>query len=246
MTEHRSSTPAPHQRGALARCLADLADTADDAPGVDAQLITAALLTADLVAAADYASVTVLRDGGYTTVAASSQLARAVDRAQYDSASGPCLDSVATGAPVAVPDMSTAIRWPGFRDEAWRLGLRASLSIPLFAGSGTTIAALNLYGRDHVTMTPLSEAVLTVFDIGPGDGEQAAIRSATLDDGSRDLLAGLAEAHAVRAIIQRAIGLLIGRVSCTAEQGYRTLRGCAADAGTTLSHVATDLLTEPT
>ncbi len=37
------------------------------------------------------------------------------------------------------------MRWPGFRDTAYRLGLHTSLSIPLFAGRGEPIAALNLY-----------------------------------------------------------------------------------------------------
>jgi hypothetical protein len=224
------------------RCLADLADTPDDAPGVETHLVTAALLTADRVAAADYASVTALNGGGGTTVAASHELARAVDQAQYDSEAGPCLDSVATGAPVAVPDMNTAVRWPGFRDEAFRMGLRASLSIPLFAGSGATIAALNLYGRDQVAMAPLTEAVLEVF----GVGRHAGVSPGALDDGSRDLIVGLAEAHAVRAIIQRAIGVVIGRESCTAAEGYRMLRARAADARTTLSQAATGLLADPT
>jgi hypothetical protein len=43
--------------------------------------------------------------------------------------------------------------WPGFRDTARQLGLRASVSIPLIAGSGTPIAALNLYAHDPDPMT---------------------------------------------------------------------------------------------
>ena len=49
--------------------------------------------------------------------------------------------------------------WPGFRDTAWRLGLRASLSIPLFAASGTPIAALNLYAHDAEPMAALTRRV---------------------------------------------------------------------------------------
>jgi hypothetical protein len=40
------------------------------------------------------------------------------------------------------PDIRHAIRWPGFREQAMRIGLWASLSIPLFAGSGAPIADL--------------------------------------------------------------------------------------------------------
>src|SRR4051812_2552832 len=92
MTMHRFSSPASREPGPLARCFVDLADTPDEAPEVQKQLVTAAQLTAERVTAADYASVTALRDGGFTTVATSGELARAVDQAQYDDDAGPCLD----------------------------------------------------------------------------------------------------------------------------------------------------------
>ncbi|MEV4279674.1 GAF domain-containing protein [Actinoplanes xinjiangensis] len=235
-----SGATEPRESRPLARCLIDLADTPDDAAGVQAQLVTVALLVADRVEATDYASITTPGVGGYTTVAASSELARTVDEAQYDSDAGPCLDSVDTGTPVAVPDIRTAMRWPGFREQALAMGLRASLSIPLFAGSGTTLAALNLYGRDHTSMGVLIDAVLSVFDDRNGDEPLPP----ALDDGGRELVAGLVEAHAIRATIQRAIGVTMGRENCTAEQAYRRLRASAAAAGATLRETATGLLAE--
>ncbi|GIF44606.1 GAF and ANTAR domain-containing protein [Actinoplanes xinjiangensis] len=240
MTMQWSGATEPRESRPLARCLIDLADTPDDAAGVRAQLVTVALLVADRVEAADYASVTTLDGDGYATVAASSELARAVDDAQYSSDAGPCLDSVDTGTPVAVPDIRNAIRWPGFREQAIAMGLRASLSIPLFAGSGATLAALNLYGRDHTSMGVLIDAVLTVFDDRSGDEPLPA----ALDDGGRELVAGLVEAHTIRATIQRAIGVTMGRENCTAEQAYRRLQASAAAAGVTLRETATGLLAE--
>jgi hypothetical protein len=241
MTMQWSGATEPRKSKPLARCLIDLADTPDDAAGVQAQLVTVALLVADRVEAADYASVTTLAGDGYATVAASSELARAVDDAQYSSDAGPCLDSVDTGTPVAVPDIGTAMRWPGFREQALAMGLRASLSIPLFAGSGATLAALNLYGRDHTSMGVLIDAVLTVFETDRSGDEPLP---AALDDGGRELVAGLVEAHAIRAIIQRAIGVTMGRENCTAEQAYRRLRASAVAAGATLRETATGLLAE--
>jgi hypothetical protein len=85
-------------------------------------------------------------EGAYATVAASSDLA-VVDEAQYRDNAGPCLDALDTGSPAAVPEIAATMSWPGFRDVAVNPGLRASLSVPIFAGSGKTIAALNLYGR---------------------------------------------------------------------------------------------------
>src|ERR687893_108626 len=47
---------------------------------------------------------------------------------------------------------------------AYRLGVRASLSIPLFAGRGTALAALNLYGRHPAALAPLTAAVWATYD----------------------------------------------------------------------------------
>lgn len=244
MTTDRSEASVFRESSPLVRCLVELADTPDDVPDVEKQLIMAALLVVDRLNAADYASVTAIRGDGYATVAASSELARTVDEAQYRDDAGPCLDSADTGSPIAVPDIRTAIRWPGFREQAFSLGLRASLSIPLFAGSGVTVAALNLYGRDHVTMGSLIKAVLPVFEAG--DGRCDGVPPAALDAGGRELVAGLTEAHRIRATIQRAIGVTMGRESCTPMEGYRLLRVRAAEAGTTLSRTATGLLAEQT
>jgi hypothetical protein len=47
-----------------------------------------------------------------------------------------------------VPDIATTVAAAGFRAAALRLGLQATLSVPLFAGRGVDVAALNLYSRE--------------------------------------------------------------------------------------------------
>src|SRR5215207_7408877 len=105
-TSQRPQSPAQAQ-GALADALIALAQTPDDVPGIDAQLTRIARLAADRVAGVDYASITALRGEEYITVAASSELALAVDNAQYADGSGPCLQSLDTAAPVTVPEIAT-------------------------------------------------------------------------------------------------------------------------------------------
>ena len=51
----------------LAEAIITLAETPDDMPGIDVQLKSLVQLAADRVNAADYASVTVLRDDAYST-----------------------------------------------------------------------------------------------------------------------------------------------------------------------------------
>ena len=245
MTARSQPPSAPFQRSPspLVQCLTGLAGTPDDSSWIGRQLDTIAQLAADLVAPVSYASITAYRDDACTTVAASSQVALAVDEAQYRDRDGPCLKALDSGAPVAVPDLVTTMRWPGFREAAYGLGLRASLSVPLFAGRGSAIAALNLYGRDAGAMAPLIAAVRAAFeaDAPAVDPDRDQRR---LDDGSAGLVAGIAGAFAVRAVIHQAIGVIIADTERPADAAYLVLRLRAAESGLTLSDVATAVVAE--
>ena len=234
------AVPDPDVQSPLTACLTALAGTPDDASWIDCQLVTIAQLTADLVTAVSYASITAYRDDAITTVATSSEIARAVDQAQYAAQDGPCLAALDTAAPVAVPKVATTMRWPGFRDRAHRLGVRASLSIPLFAGRGAAMAALNLYGRDPAGLAPLTAAVLASYAAqDPGGAHPHG-----LDPGGEALVAGLAGAFAVRARIQQAIGAIMATTHRTPEVAYLVLRMRAAEAGITLTDAATAVMAE--
>lgn len=218
-----------------------LAGRMDDDPRIAADLVDIAALTAGRVAAVDYASVTSGYPGAYATVAASSDFARAMDAAQYADKSGPCMDALDGGQPVSALDIPSTMSWPGFRDSAIRLRLRASLSIPLFAGRGTTIAALNLYAHEPDAMEALTAAVWSVYESdSPPDR-----RLDELDSGGNELVAGLAGAFAVRARIQRAVGLLMSRRAIGAEDAFAELCHRAAATGAALPGLAAHLLAEP-
>jgi hypothetical protein len=218
-----------------------LAGRPDDDSRIAADLVDIAALTAGRVTAVDYASVTSGYPGAYATVAASSELAKAMDAAQYSDESGPCMDALNESRPVSAPDIPSTMTWPGFRDSAIRLGLRASLSIPLFAGRGTTIAALNLYAHEPDAMKALTAAVWSVYESdSPPDP-----RLDELDSGGNELVAGLAGAFAVQARIQRAVGLLMSRRGIDADQAFEELCHRAAATGAALPEVAAHLLAEP-
>ena len=224
----------------LVETLSALAGTPDDAFGIDELLIVIARLAADVVEPVSYASITANRAGAPTTVAASSQLAYDVDLAQYADRAGPCLDALADGKPVEVPDVAAVMAWPGFRDAAWRLGLRASVSIPLFAGSGSPIAALNLYAHDPDPMTDLTRRVWALYDTGFNHGHDLP----TVQEGSRQLLAGIAAAFEVRDLIQQALGAIMARHQVATDTAYLMLQVRAAERGATLPATATHVVQE--
>jgi GAF domain/ANTAR domain len=179
--------------------------------------------------------VTRLVPGGYATVAATSELALAVDEAQYAEGSGPCLQAITHARVTEVSDISATMAWPGFRETALELGLRASLSIPLFAGRGSPVAALNLYSRQPSKMRPLSIAVESVFVLEePG---RPAVEH-QLDDGAKNLTAGLTGAFAVRAVIQQAIGVIMALTAYGPDQAYEALCVQAAETDAALTQAA--------
>jgi GAF domain/ANTAR domain len=237
-----ASPPRPDRPGSgLTDDLITLAGTPDDGSVVPALLRSITQFAADLLPPVNYASVTVGQKDGYVTVAMTSEFALAIDEAQYAENAGPCLDALRTAEPATVPRIDATVNWPGFRTEALRLGLRASLSIPLFAGRGTPIAALNLYCRDTASMVPLSAAVLATFESSDDDGAKPA--TADLDPGAVELVDGLTGAFAVRDRIQLALGVLMAEESLGADDAYAVLRSRAATTGLSLTVAAESVLT---
>ena len=231
----------PPAQGALATAMITLAGTPEHSSSVAGQLVSIARLTAERVSAARYASITALRGRTYTTVAVSDELIRAVDDAQYADNAGPCLHALDTDAPVGVPDIDTTLQWPGFHEAAPRMGLHASVSVPLYAGRGEAIATLNVYSHDRVAMAPLIAGICSVHGQTHGETSDETLQS-QLDEGARELVTGYAEALSVRATVQLAIELIRADNRCSADDAYLTLCIRAVDAGTDLAEAATALI----
>jgi hypothetical protein len=120
------------------------------------------------------------------------------------------------------------------------MGLRASVSVPLFAGRGEAVAVLNVYGHDQAAMAPLIAAISSVH--GHPARETTDEELSELDDGGRELVAGYAEALSVRATVQLAIELIRADNRCSADDAYVSLCIRAGEAGTDLAEAATALI----
>jgi hypothetical protein len=234
--------PHPPKRGALTAAMVALAGMPEHTSGLDRHLEAIARLTVERVAAAQYASITALRGDAYITVAFTDELARAVDEAQYADNTGPCLEAYDAGTPVGVPDTGASVRWPGFHEAAPRMGLRASVSVPLYAGRGEPVAVLNVYSHDRVAMAPLIAGVISLYQPG-GDEVVGSGGVDALDEGGRDLVAGYAESLSIRATIKLALGMIMVDNQCTADDAYVSLCVQAGAAGTDLAAAAVALVT---
>jgi len=237
-----TSPPRPGQPGrGLTDDLVCLAGKPDDDSSVPALLRSITQFVTDLLPPVSYASVTVHEKDAFATVAMSSEFALAVDEAQYSAQAGPCLDALRTSQVRSVPRIDATVKWPDFRAAALRLGLHVSLSIPLFAGRGISIAALNLYGRDAREMAPLSAAVLAAFESSGEDDAPAGLDG--LGSGAVQLVNGLVGAFEVRTRIQRALGVIMAAEHADADVAYAVLRSRAAATAMSLTAAADSVLT---
>ena len=217
---------------ALRHALATLASTPDDASEVPACFKRIVTAVAIHVAVVDYAAISAGQGDTATTVALSNDVVLDVDEAQYLDDRGPCLQARDTSRPVAADDIALTVKWPKFREEAVRLGLRSSLSIPLWAARGRAVAALNLYARHPHALSALSTAVDVAFD------DPSSVHSlpemTTLDHGSTQLINGLIDAMTIQREIHIGIGIISIRHGTTPDAAYLILREQADAHGQSL------------
>jgi GAF domain-containing protein len=147
----------------LAERLADLARSMQDEKGLDLTLDAIVRAAAETVPGVDEASLSsVTRRRAVCTLAVTSDLARAVDEAQYAAGQGPCLSSLYEHRTVRLSDLDTDGRWPDFAARALKLGVRSMLAIQLYV-EGDDLGALNLHSRRPDAFTDESEQVGLLF-----------------------------------------------------------------------------------
>lgn len=140
-----------------------------------------------------WAAVTVWPTGQRPrTLASSHDVAREVDRLQYDLGDGPCLVAAARPTPIVVADLARDDRWPRFRDVALaRTPLRCVLSFHLV--DEPQRAGLNLYGARPVAFDTDATGVAALFAtharvlLGHADSAGRATRLARALETSRQI-----------------------------------------------------------
>ena len=160
----------------------------------------------------DGASITLLWRGGPRTLAASTELVRALDDAQYERGSGPCVTAMDEDREVVVVDFRDERRWHPMVEEASDAGVRSSLSLPLSDGGGV-VGGLNLYARVPASFSDASRAAAGSF------ARQAVALLGYLQQ-LKDERAARAREHDVSSALQHALLPTLPRldgVSCAAR-----------------------------
>jgi hypothetical protein len=197
-----------------------------------------AVLTVKLLPGELSCGITLRRNHGAFTVASSDTRASQVDEIQYGQKDGPCLHTLGSGEAVVVDDLAQDYRWDGYRLPALGHGVRSSLSLPLRA-DGEVIGALNIYASTPRAFGPAEQLAAGRFADEASRALALAVRMAERSEMS----AHLQNALASRAVIDQALGIVMGQNRCTADEAFEVLRSISQNRNVKLRAVAADMVT---
>jgi len=193
-----------------------------------------ASLACRTLAPCDLASVTLVANGRPTTPAHTSPEVDELDRAQYRSQRGPCLEAYDVRQVVRRNIADGRSGWPEFTAEAEKIGIRSVLAVPLLLSGDRPLGALNLYSRTAESYTDADEENAVLFS------EQAAVACANAEVYWRThaLTEHLREALESRDVIGQAKGILMARRRCTPDAAFEALRRASQHRNVKLRQVA--------
>jgi GAF domain-containing protein len=175
-------------------------------------------------------SIALREDDGLRTVACSHARAEALDELQSTAGQGPCIDVIDTEEPVTVADLGADPRWRRFAAET---GLRSLHSEPL-KSEGRLLGVLTIYSARDAGFSEGTWAAAHVTAGFVGVLFRTALDAAR----QREIAAQLKEALTTRAIIDQALGVLMGQRHCTSYEAFELLRQISQVRNVKLHQVA--------
>jgi GAF domain-containing protein len=195
-------------------------------------------VAAEILPAEPATSVTVVDGGRAVTVAASAQLARALDEVQYRLRQGPCLAAATSGRRSELVDTGNPRDWPDFATSAAAEGCRSVLSFPL-PGRDRVTAALNVYSS--ASAVPDDRTVERVVRLA--DYAVVAVSNALLYETAVERAGHLERALDSRAVIDQAKGILMERFKLSAEQAFQVLTRVSMESNVKVRDLAERFVT---
>jgi transcriptional regulator with GAF, ATPase, and Fis domain len=223
----------------LATSLADISRLQPSRFSLEDLLTRVATHAVRAVPGAEGAGLTLLREHGGDEVAPAASFLCELDQLQHRIGEGPGLTAIATRQAVLSGSLDRDPRWPRFGGAVARHGVQSALSLPL-ATPDEVVGALTLYARakdafDH-----------RAADMGRSFAGPATITvlNAKVLAHAQDLAAQLQAALDSRAVIDRAVGIVMSRSGSTEEEALRRLRALSQHEHLRLSAVAGRIVDE--
>jgi GAF domain-containing protein len=227
-----------HPGGIAASAAAELQElllATEDLTGFLDQLVT---LTVTVLPGDLSCGMTLRRQHGATTVASSDTRASQVDEIQYGHDQGPCLHALHTGQVVVIDDLATDDRWSAYQMPALGHGVRSSLSLPLRTDD-QVIGALNIYATTPHGFGPQEQRTAARFADEASRALALAVRIADRTEMSEHLQTALVS----RAVIDQALGIVMGQNRCTSDEAFEVLRRISQNRNIKLRDIAAEMIT---
>jgi hypothetical protein len=174
---------------------------------------------------------------GPLTVGASNDLAADVDSIQYEVGIGPCLYALHEGIGMYVPDLANDHRWGDYGPRAAARGAASCVSVPVFVNSRPA-AVLKVYASsiDGLSHTQRDQAISFAAEVvgGIGLARHLSLQAHTIDDRE--------SAMDTRRVIDLALGVLMERAQCSANQAFALLRKQSQNGNIKVRDVAGQVL----
>jgi len=162
-----------------------------------------------------------------------------IDRAQYDTGRGPCIDAYYTGEVYVIESTITEQRWPEFCEVARQHHVLSTLSIPMVA-TGGAVGAMNLYARTEAAFGP--DEVETAHQFAM-QGAFVLVNAQAYWD-SRTLSENLEAAMESRSVIEQAKGVIMNAQSKNADEAFRVLVAQSQHENIKLREIAKRIVAE--
>jgi ANTAR domain len=206
-----------------------------------------------VVPGADLVSVTLRRDDGhlYTPVETDAD-ALELDKVQYDSGTGPCIDAALPAGPAYAHsgDLAAETTWPTFATHASKAGYSSVLSTALLDNPEPSpfTGALNIYSRRRDGLDDVSRDTAFILATYASLALAAAYTSTEADRAltkAHTEGVNLRKALDTRTVIGQATGILMARRRLTADQAFEVLSRASQDHNVKLADLAQILATHP-
>jgi hypothetical protein len=179
--------------------------------------------------------------GNRGVVCATDDIASRIEDLQFTLGEGPCVDAVASGSPILIPDLTefddiAVERWPAFLEGAGAAGVKAVFALPMRIGA-ISVGVMDLY-RDQpgdLGAADLSAALQAA--------DAAALALVHLDT---ELEGAFADDLGTRTTYQMQVHQATGMVQVQAdvrtEEAFLLLRARAFSTGRPLIDIAVDVV----
>jgi anti-anti-sigma factor len=170
-------------------------------------------------------------------LASSDEPGRTLELLQQELGEGPCADTLTEDVVVATRDVRVDERWPNLGPRMQGVGVAAVLGVPTHLAGGA-VGALNVYRSEPYEWTDDDVAALQTYN-GVLERLIALAVAAQRHD---ELAQQLQTALDSRVVIERAIGLLMGRHGLEATEAFDRMRKAARSQRRRVYDLALDLL----